>query len=95
MYSVKTPEESGGIWQNIEKPENIKRKQNGPYNTKNNGGGECVDKAKDINMNEELKAQEWQVIKLMRELDYGQIVISVKNGKPVHVETRKSITLNP
>ena len=58
-------------------------------------GGERVEKTKETNVKEELKAQEWQIIKLMRELDYGQLVVSVKNGKPVHVETRKSITLNP
>ena len=47
------------------------------------------------NVHAELKAQEWQIIQLIRDLDYGQLVVSVKNGKPVHVESRKSITLNP
>ena len=47
------------------------------------------------NIAETITAQELQIIKLMRELDYGQLVISVKNGKPVHAETRKSIPLNP
>ena len=47
------------------------------------------------NITEPITAQELQIIKLMRELDYGQLVISVKNGKPVHAETRKSIALNP
>ena len=54
-------------------------------------GGETVEK----NVHAELKAQEWQIIQLIRDLDYGQLVVSVKNGKPVHVESRKSITLNP
>ena len=54
-----------------------------------------MDKAKEANVQTELKSQELQIIKLIRDLDYGQLVISVKNGKPVHVETRKSITLNP
>ena len=58
-------------------------------------GGECVEKTKEINGIDEIKPQEWQIIKLMRELDYGQLIISVKNGKPVHAETRKSITLTP
>ncbi len=53
--------------------------------------GKSASTTENVNVN----AQELQIIKLMRELDYGQIVISVKNGKPVHVETRKSITLNP
>ncbi len=43
---------------------------------------------------EQLTEKEVQIIKLMRELDYGQLVVSVKNGNPVHVETRKSIALN-
>ena len=54
-------------------------------------GGETVEKLVHV----ELKAQEWQIIQLIRDLDYGQLVVSVKNGKPVHVESRKSITLNP
>ena len=58
-------------------------------------GGEIVEKVKSSNTKENVNAQELQIIKLMRELEYGQLVVSVKNGKPVHVETRKSITLNP
>ena len=58
-------------------------------------GGESVEKVKSLNTKENVNAQELQIIKLMRELDYGQLVVSMKNGKPVHVETRKSITLHP
>ena len=54
-----------------------------------------MEKMKEINGGDEIKPQEWEIIKLMRELDYGQLIISVKNGKPVHAETRKSITLTP
>ncbi len=54
-----------------------------------------MEKGKNANTQESVNAQELQIIKLMRELDYGQLIVSVKNGKPVHVETRKSITLNP
>ena len=54
-----------------------------------------MEKVKGSNTKENVNAQELQIIKLMRELDYGQLVVSVKNGKPVQVETRKSITLNP
>ncbi len=54
-----------------------------------------MEKTKKINESDAIKPQEWEIIKLMRELDYGQLVISVKNGKPVHAETRKSITLTP
>ena len=54
-----------------------------------------MDKNNESTVMAELKAQEWQIIKLIRDLDYGQLVVSVKNGKPVHVESRKSIALNP
>ena len=71
-----------------------RKKANWPNNIKT-VGGESVEKVKSSNIKENVSAQELQIIKLMRELDYGQLVVSVKNGKPVHVETRKSITLNP
>ena len=58
-------------------------------------GGVCVVETNDMNRKEELTAQEWQVVQLLRDLQYGQLVISVKNNKLVHVETRKSITLAP
>ena len=55
-----------------------------------------MDKTKNkMNMKVELNAQELQIIKIMRELDYGQVTVTVKNGKPVHIETKKSITLTP
>lgn len=38
--------------------------------------------------------QDKQVIALMREINYGQIIINVKEGKPIHVEeVRKSILI--
>ena len=43
---------------------------------------------------ETVNEQERHIIQLMRELGYGQLIVSIKNGKPVHVETRKSISLN-
>ena len=58
-------------------------------------GGGCVVETKEMNEKDKLTAQEWQVIQLLRDLQYGQLVISVKNNKLVHVETRKSITLTP
>ena len=54
-----------------------------------------MEKIKSPNTKETMSAQEQQIIGIMRELDYGQVIVSVKNGKPVHVETRKSITLTP
>lgn len=38
--------------------------------------------------------QEQQIIKLIRELGYGQVLITVKEGKPCRVEEiRKSIQI--
>lgn len=54
-----------------------------------------MEQTKEMSRKEELTAQEWQVIQLLRDLEYGQLVISVKNKKLVHIETRKSITLTP
>ena len=33
-----------------------------------------------------LSDQEWQVIRLIRELGYGQLMITVRDGKPCRVE---------
>lgn len=42
----------------------------------------------------QLSSQEWQLIQMIRELDYGQLTITVKAGKPIHAdEVRKSIPL--
>ena len=46
-------------------------------------GGESVEKVKSSSAKENVNAQELQIIKLMRELDYGQLVVSVKNGKNI------------
>lgn len=34
-----------------------------------------------------------EVIRLMRETDYGKILVTVKNGEPVHAEIQKSIPI--
>ena len=53
-----------------------------------------MEKAKDSTIKAELASQEWQLIRMIRELDYGQLTITVKTGKPIHVEEiRKSIPL--
>lgn len=54
-----------------------------------------MEKVKDQKEEESVNEQEKHIIQLMRELGYGQLIVSIKNGKPVHVETRKSISLNP
>ena len=57
-------------------------------------GGESMEKAKDVNVKAELSSQEWQLIQMIRALDYGQLTITVKASKPIHVEeVRKSIPL--
>ena len=41
-----------------------------------------------------LNSQEVQLIRMIRALDYGQLTITVKASKPIHVEeVRKSIPL--
>ena len=53
-----------------------------------------MEKEKDVNTNAQLNSQEWQLIRMIRTLDYGQLTITVKAGKPIHVEeVRKSIPL--
>ena len=58
-------------------------------------GGENMEKITNPREEETVNEQERHIIQLMRELGYGQLIVSIKNGKPVHVETRKSISLNP
>ena len=38
--------------------------------------------------------EEAEVVKLLREIDYGKVIITVKNEIPVHAETQKSHLLN-
>ena len=42
----------------------------------------------------QISEQEWQIIQLMREIEYGELLISMKGGKPVRAEeVRKSIQI--
>lgn len=34
-----------------------------------------------------------EVIRLMRQTDYGKVLVTVKNGEPVHAEIQKSIPI--
>ena len=57
-------------------------------------GGENVEKAKETTMAAQLSSQELQLIQMIRNLDYGQLTITVKASKPIHVEeVSKSIPL--
>ena len=39
----------------------------------------------------EVNTTEAQILQLLRSLEYGQITITVKQNKPVHIEEKKSI----
>jgi len=53
-----------------------------------------MEKVKESDVNVQLNSQEWQLVQMIRELNYGQLTITVKAGKPIHVEeVRKSIPL--
>ena len=53
-----------------------------------------MEKAKENNTAAAINSQEMQLIEMIRALDYGQLTITVKAGKPIHVdEVRKSIPL--
>ena len=42
----------------------------------------------------EISEQEWQVLQHLRELQYGELLVSVKDGRPIRVEEiRKSIQI--
>lgn len=34
-----------------------------------------------------------EVIRLMRQTDYGKVLVTVKNGEPVHAEIQKSVII--
>lgn len=40
-----------------------------------------------------LTEKDMEVIRLLRQTDYGKVLVTVKNGEPVHAEIQKSIPL--
>ena len=53
-----------------------------------------MEKAKEEYREAKLSDREWQLVEMIRTLDYGQLTVTVKAGKPIHVdEIRKSIPL--
>ena len=42
----------------------------------------------------ELTEDEKKIIFQIRTVGFGKVVVTVKNGKPVHVETQKTIPLS-
>lgn len=47
----------------------------------------------ETNRKNEISREERQIIDMIRELHYGELIIQVKNGQPVRVEMKKSISL--
>jgi len=41
----------------------------------------------------ELTKEEKEVLQIIQTIGYGKVVVTVKNGKPVYVETQKTIQL--
>ena len=37
--------------------------------------------------------REREILRLIREIGYGKVLITVKNGQPVHAELQKSVLL--
>lgn len=53
-----------------------------------------MEKAKEKTVTVELSEQELQVLQIMRGIEYGELMVSIKGGKPVRVEEiRKSIQI--
>lgn len=53
-----------------------------------------METAKEKCREEKLTEQEMQVIKIMRDIEYGELMVSIQGGKPVRVEeVRKSIKI--
>ena len=53
-----------------------------------------MEKANQKMVHVELSEQELQVVQIMREIEYGELMVSIKGGKPVRVEeVRKSIQI--
>ena len=55
---------------------------------------EKVERSKQNFVQVEMSEQELQVLQIMREIEYGELMVSVKAGKPIRVEeVRKSIQI--
>ena len=42
----------------------------------------------------DLTAEEIKILRILQTMDYGKMIITVKNGKPIYVETQKTIPLS-
>jgi len=55
---------------------------------------EKVERSKQNFVQVEMSEQELQVLQILREIEYGELMVSVKAGKPIRVEeVRKSIQI--
>ena len=41
-----------------------------------------------------LTTEETKILSQIRTIDFGKVVVTVKNGKPVYVETQKTILIS-
>ena len=54
-----------------------------------------MEKEKARTVTVEISEQEWQIIRLMREIEYGELLVMLQAGRPLRVEEiRKSIKIN-
>lgn len=52
-----------------------------------------VEKVEKRTDGKKLTVQDEKILKILRELEYGKVVITMKKGDPVHVEVQRSIQL--
>lgn len=50
--------------------------------------------AEDRTNTAELSSEERRIIELMRELQYGELVVSMQRGVPIRAEIKRSVLLN-
>ena len=50
--------------------------------------------AEDRKNTAELSSEERRIIELMRELQYGELVVSMQRGVPIRAEIKRSVLLN-
>lgn len=42
----------------------------------------------------QLNEKEWQIIRAVRELDFGSVTVKVKHGQPMLIDIQKTITIS-
>ena len=72
---------------------NLKRKKPKVHIDSRRREGEYVNDTNKIDVIDEIKPQEWQIIKLIRELEYGQVIVNVKNSRWYMQKPERALTL--